>query len=193
MMQGGLIALIWSRDNGRNVDVHLGTIASSSTELTESVERSASRVSIRIVFFDSEVEERILEALKFPQSVQGNNILLVESPVMYEAIRPFLEALTMEPKTIPFQDYLVHRPLGFFHTHSVKPPRYACFPRFKYRLNCLFDPGAREGGADLTMTPNDPQSVENARNELKRGSRLDPSQVDAVVDALTREVTLIQG
>ncbi|KAF8629392.1 hypothetical protein AX15_003447 [Amanita polypyramis BW_CC] len=193
IMQGGLIALVWSRNNGRNVDVHLGTIASSLNELTESVERSADRVSTRVIFFDSEVELRILNVLKFPQSAQGNNILLVESPMMYEAIRPFLEALTMEPGMIPFQDYLVHRPSGFFRTHTVKPPRYACLPRFKYRLNCLFNPGAREGGAELIMVPSDPQSVENARNELKRGSRLDPSQADAVVDALTREVALIQG
>jgi hypothetical protein len=192
MMQGGLIALVWAK-NGPDVDVHLGTIASPSKELSDSARQSPDRVSTRIVFFDPEVQIRILDVLKFPHKIRGNDILLVESPVMFEAIRPFLEALTAVPETIPFQEVLVHRSPEFFKTYVVKPPLYATMPRFQYRLGCLFAPGAWEGGVELTMTVNDQDSVENAKTELKKASRLDPSQVDAVVDALTREVSLIQG
>ncbi|KAK2464284.1 hypothetical protein APHAL10511_003741 [Amanita phalloides] len=193
LMQGGLVALVWSRNNGQVVDVHLGTVASSLKELAESARQRENKISSRVVFFDSTVELQILSVLKSPHKINGDQILLVEAPMMYEAIRPFLEALTVEPTTIPFQEYLVHRPQGFFGSCLVKAPHYATLPRFKYRLECLFDRGAREEGFELAMVVNDPDSVENARNELKRGSRLDPSQVDAVVCALTREVALIQG
>ena len=193
IMQGGLIALIWSRNSARDIDVHLGTIASSAKEIADSARQREDRVSSRIIFFDPEVEIRILNVLRHSFIAEADEIVLVEAPVMYEAIRPFLEGLTAEPETIPFKEYLVHRPRGFFNTHDVKPPRYTSFPRFKYRLECLFDAGAKEAGFKLDLVVNDPNSVEIARNELKNGSRLDGSQVDAVVSALTREVALIQG
>lgn len=192
IMQGGLIALVWSQNNAQDVDVHLGTIASSSKEIADSAKQREDRVSSRIIFFDPEVEVRILNVLKHSFATK-DEILLVEAPVMYEGIRPFLEGLTTEPETIPFKEYLVHRPQGYFNSHDVKPPQYASLPRFKYQLECLFDAGAREAGFELSMVVNDRNSVEIARDELKRGSRLDPSQVDAVVSALTREVALIQG
>ncbi len=193
MMQGGLVALIWSRESGRDIEICLGTIASSSKELAESARRRRDRVSSRIIFFDSEVEVRILNALKNSHRAQADEILLVEAPIMYEAIRPFLEALTVQPETIPFKEYLVHRSPRYFESHDVKPPRYATLSPFKYNLECLLRPGDRTAGFELAMDVTDPISVENARNTLKRGSRLDPSQVDAVVAALTREVALIQG
>ena len=193
MMQGGLIALIWSRNNARDIDVHLGTIASSSKEIADSAKQREDRVSSRIVFFDPEVEVRILNVLRHSLTADADEILLVEAPVMYESIRPFLEGLTTEPETIPFKEYLVHLPHGYFNTHDIEPPQYARFPRFKYQLECLFDAGTRELGFKLDMVVDDPNSVEIARNELKNGSRLDGSQVDAVISALTRKVALIQG
>lgn len=193
MMQGGLVALIWSRERGRDIDICLGTIASPSKELAESARRRRDKVSSRIIFFDSEVEVRILNVLKNSRGAPADEILLVEAPMMYESIRPFLAALTVQPETIPFKEYLVHRPPRYFESHDVKPPRYATLPSFKYHLECLLRPGDRTAGFELVMDATDPISVENARNVLKRGSRLDPSQADAVVAALTREVALIQG
>ena len=194
MMQGGLIALIWSRNSARDIDVHLGTIASSSEEIIASARQREDRISLRIAFFDPEVEVHILKILRDSFITEADEILLVEAPVMYQSIRPFLERLTAaEPEIIPFKEYLVHRPQGYFNTHDVKPPRYTSIPHFKYHLECLFDVGARELGFTLDMIVNDPNSVKMARNELKNGSRLDESQVDAMVSALTREVALIQG
>jgi hypothetical protein len=46
---------------------------------------------------------------------------------------------------------------------------------------------------ELQLCVTDAASVTVARDELKRCSRLDASQADAVVDCLTREVALIQG
>ncbi|CAE6506724.1 unnamed protein product, partial [Rhizoctonia solani] len=45
----------------------------------------------------------------------------------------------------------------------------------------------------LALNPSSPSSIKQAKTSLLQGSRLDPSQVDAVVDSLTREVSLIQG
>ncbi|PFH53777.1 hypothetical protein AMATHDRAFT_73192 [Amanita thiersii Skay4041] len=191
LMQGGLVALIWYRQ-GRGVDVHLGVIASSSMDLAMSARQSHDRISARIVFFDIEVELRILDELK--RKYQTNDtVLLVEASVMFESIRPFLEALKTAPETVPLQEYLVHRPPGYWNTGIIEPPLYARFPRFAYRLGCLFDDSENPAHDHLRLVATDPDSIQNCRIQLKSGSRLDPSQVDAVVDALTREVALIQG
>ncbi|KAG2361405.1 hypothetical protein BDR07DRAFT_1472123 [Suillus spraguei] len=189
LSQGGLIALVWQ--SGNDISVHLGVIANSLQDLTEYVKRDPDRVRLRIVFFDTKLELRILQELRNPQ-MSGQNIkLLVESSVMFESIRPFLEALKREPELVPFSRYLVHRPPGFLNTCKVDPPRYSTMPGFAFNLSCLFPD--KTDVEDLTLSVTDPQSIENARAELRRSSRLDPSQADAVVDALTREVSLIQG
>ncbi|KAG0698145.1 hypothetical protein DFH29DRAFT_943008 [Suillus ampliporus] len=189
LFQGGLIALMWQ--SGNDVAVHLGVIANSLKDLTEHVKRDPDRVKLRIVFFDTKLELRILQELRNPHSSGQDLKLLVESPVMFEAIRPFLEALKVEPELVPFSRYLVHRPQGFLNTCKVDPPRYATMPGFAFNLSCLFPD--KTDVEDLTLSVTDPQSIENARAELRRSSRLDPSQADAVVDALTREMALIQG
>jgi hypothetical protein len=74
---------------------------------------------------------------------------------------------------------------------EISPPRYALVPGFTYQLASLFPPEA--GIGDLKLNVTDPASVEFARGQLKTSSRLDPSQCEAVVDTLTREVSLIQG
>lgn len=188
MMQGGLIALVWKI--GTEVAVHLGILAGSLKDLTESVRNSQDRVATRVVLFDPSVELRILHILKSSPSQQPGTIILVEAPVMFEAIRPFLEALRVEPESVPFGKHLVLRPSGFFPSAGLEPPQYARLPGFAYQLAPLFPPEA--GVTDLKLFASDPNSITNARRELQH-SRLDESQADAVVDALTREVALIQG
>jgi hypothetical protein len=186
LFQGGLIALVW--ETGKDVAVHLGVVASSLKDLTDSVRREKEHVMIRVVFFDTKLELRVLQDLRNPQNSRNGVKFLVESPVMFEAIRPFLEALKVEPELLPFSRYLVHRPPGFLDTCKVEPPKYARLPNFAFQLASLF-PEVE----DLTLSVMDSHSIEHARAELRARSRLDPSQADAVVDALTREVALIQG
>jgi hypothetical protein len=188
LMQGGLVALVWG--NQAEVAVHLGVLASSTRDICESVKRDAERVAARVAFFDPQVELRILQTFKHTEHDIGTKVL-VEAPVMFEAIRPFLEALRVEPQTIPFGRYLVHRPLRFFDSFLIEPPAYSSVPGFSYKLSSLFPPEA--GVEDLRMSVTDPASIDQARQELRRASRLDPSQADAVVDTLLREISLIQG
>ncbi|KAI0369710.1 P-loop containing nucleoside triphosphate hydrolase protein [Pilatotrama ljubarskyi] len=190
LMQGGLVALVWQRTNGET-EVHLGTVASSLKDLTESAKQNADRLEIRISFFSPEVELRILQELRIPVRDRRGTKLLIEATVMFESIRPFLEALRVEPESIPFARYLVHRPPAFYRTLQISPPAYAALPGFHFKLASLFPPEA--GFDDLKLVVTDPESVESARNALKQSSRLDPSQADAMVDALIREISLIQG
>ena len=110
---------------------------------------------------------------------------------MFASVRPFLEALRVEPTTVPFTRYLVHRPPNTLSSVQVDPPAYARLPGFAFQLESLFDSAA--GVDDLKLSVDDQESVRSARELLSSQSRLDPSQADAVIDALTREVALIQG
>ena len=56
-------------------------------------------------------------------------------------------------------------------------------------MQCLAKKGMSIADLDIT----NPLSVVRARDQLQRLSILDPSQAEAVVDTLTREVSLIQG
>lgn len=189
LVSGGLVALVWK--SGGELSVHLAILASSSHDLTDSAKKHAERIGVRVVFFDPSVELRILQRLKRPELDKHDTKILVEAPVMFEAIRPFLEALKVSPESIPFGRYLVLRPPHFFDTFVVHPPVYATAPGFHFQLASLFpsDSGVR----DLKLFVNDHTSVVNVRQALRQRSRLDPSQADAVVDTLIREVSLIQG
>ncbi|KAI5827612.1 P-loop containing nucleoside triphosphate hydrolase protein [Schizophyllum commune Tattone D] len=188
LMQGSLIALAWKE--GGEVAVHLGLIGSTVKEISDAAQRSADRISLKIHFFDSDLQFRILNVLKLGDNTRDGVKLLIEAPVMYEAVRPFLEALkTVEPTEIPFGEYIVHHPAGHFKNVIVPPPNYARAPGFRFDLSSLFQEGDDE---HLELDATDKTSIALCRQELRR-SRLDPSQADAVVDTLTREVALVQG
>jgi hypothetical protein len=189
LFQGGLIAVIW--EFGGNISVHLGIIASSSKDLSDYVKQDKDHVKLRVVFFDPSLELRILQELRNPHTSTKGTKILVESPVMFEAIRPFLEALTTEPEDIPFSRYLVLQPPERLASCALEAPRYARLPRFQFCLDSLF---LKEAGVEnLTFSVTDPVSIYHARKVLRSKSRLDPSQADSVIDTLTREVALIQG
>ena len=51
-----------------------------------------------------------MQRLKHPELDQHDTKILVEAPVLFEAIHPFLEALKVSPEAVPFGRYLVLRP-----------------------------------------------------------------------------------
>ncbi|KAG8703433.1 hypothetical protein FRC09_004163 [Ceratobasidium sp. 395] len=192
LMQGGLITLLL-KDGAKPLEIFIGTISSNATDLKESTKDNGNRITIRVSFFDAEIELRIARQIQEGKKPnKGQTRLLLEAPVLYEGIRPFLSALQGEPETLPFADYLRH------HTDSQylsrlpsTPPRYAQRPGFMFELKSLLR-GASNTGS-LRLDVNDPHSVTRTRQELVRSSFLDKSQVEAVLDALTREISLIQG
>lgn len=182
LMPGGLVALIWKTSD--SVSVYLGIVANSVSEFLNATKESATELSIRVAFFDHNVESRILRWYQTGDTSPGETRLLIEAPVLYEAVRPFLEALQADSTSIPFFEYLVSRN----DIPNVTPPRYATAPSFRWNLSPLLG-----SGQDFHFDAKDPTSISDARRTLCEESSLDPSQADALVDSLTRELALIQG
>ncbi|KIO31502.1 hypothetical protein M407DRAFT_67906 [Tulasnella calospora MUT 4182] len=192
LMQGGLLGLLWvpPKSDIHDIRFYLGTVASGLEDLIHSAKQSAERLAIKVSFFDQEVDMRILSALQDRRPRDEGMKLLLEAPIMFESIRPFLETLKSRlAATIPFARYIAHQDSGDLSSVSIDPPTYVT-PRFAFKLDSLFecDPPVK-----LSLKPRDQLSVENARETLRNKSRLDPSQADAMINALTSEVSLIQG
>ena len=185
LQQGSLVALaLISPDR---FQVFLGTIISNGADIAESAKANANTIQLRISFFDAEIE---LMALRRQQiSIDRSTFaILIDNKIMFEALHPFLRTLKeVEPTSVPFSDFISYS--GNLASLPVGPPRYTRAPQFKYNLQCLARPGENISSVDI----NDAASVAIARQELLRSSELDPSQVDAVIDTLTREISLIQG
>lgn len=179
---GRLVALIWKTFD--SVSIYLGIIANSVPEFLSAVKESARELVIRVAFFDRNVESRILQWYQTGDTSLDETRLLIEAPVLYEAVCPFLEALQANPTSIPFSEYLV--PRNDFP--SIAPPRYATVPSFRWNLSPLL-----KGGQDFHLDAQDSTSISDARQILREESALDPSQADALVESLTRELALIQG
>ncbi|CUA67624.1 hypothetical protein RSOLAG22IIIB_13485 [Rhizoctonia solani] len=191
LTQDGLVVLIWKTSAGK-VDVYLGTIASSGHDLIKCARKNGGRerMSIRISFFDAKANIRILKAI---QNRRGSNdtLVLIQAPVFLEGIRPFLEGLKREPELLPFAQYLRLQTKDELTQITIDPPLYSRSPGFSFELKELFPP--ERGVESLRLSTRNPDSIAHAQAELIRASRLDPSQAEAVIHALTREVVLIQG
>ncbi|CAE6459337.1 unnamed protein product, partial [Rhizoctonia solani] len=142
LMQDGLVALIW-RDHIGNVDVYVGTVSSSARDLVECAKKDGGqgRVAIRVSFFDAKANIRIVQALQ-NQHNSNDTRMLIEAPVFYEGIRPFLEALKREPELLPFAQYLRLQSEDELKQTVISPPLYSRTPGFSFELKDLFPPEA---------------------------------------------------
>jgi len=191
LMPGGLVGLLWQTNH--DIQLFFGLISSTTNDLIDWVKKNSESLRLRIKFFDPAINLNVMEWCQLEErDRRGRKILLLEAPVMYESIRPFLQALQREPTSFPFSQYLAHSRGYQVHGQPIQVgrPRYTISqPNFAWSLDCLFD-GAHP---PLHLDPADPVSVEQSRSELKVSSRLDSSQADAMVDCLTKEFCLIQG
>ena len=182
---GSLIALVLvSRGSFR---VYLANLVSSAEDIAESAKHSADHIQVKATFFDPEVE---IEALRKDKiTIDANTFaLLIDNNVMFESVRPFLKTLsTIDSTSIPFGRYICAQ--DSLSNVEVRAPRYATAPGFQFKLQSVARPGQRIDPLDV----NNPRSCERAKNQLRQFSVLDPSQADSVVDALTKEISLIQG
>lgn len=185
LQHGSLVALILVSP-GRS-EVFLGTIASTAADIGESAKADAESIQLRISFFDAETE--LMALRRQPISIDMSTYaVLLDNSIMFESVNPFLRTLqNVEPTSIPFSDIISFS--GNLRSLAVGVPRYARVPQFRFNLQCLARPGMNIPKLDV----NNAASVALARQQLSRSSDLDPSQVNALVDTLTREVSLIQG
>jgi hypothetical protein len=185
LQYANLVALILISPN--QSQVFFGTVTSAGKDIGGSAKESAETIHLRISFFDAEIEMMALRGQ--PISINASEYaILLDNNIMFESLQPFLETLqTVEPTSIPFSHIISSS--GSLEPLSVDPPRYARVPGFRFDLTCL----ARSGQNIPSLDASDVMSATIARRKLRRSSALDPSQVDALVDTLTREVSLIQG
>ncbi|KAI0294249.1 P-loop containing nucleoside triphosphate hydrolase protein, partial [Multifurca ochricompacta] len=185
LQHGSIIVLVLISPG--QAEVFLGTIASKGADIGEYAKADANTIQLRIAFFDAKIE--LMALRRQPISVNASTYaVLLDNSIMFESLHPFLKTLqNVEPTSIPFSNLISYSgPLGKI---PVELPRYARVPCFRYNLQCLARPGQNISNLDV----NNPTAVRLARENLKRSCNLDPSQVDALLDTLTREVSLIQG
>ncbi|KAF2670316.1 P-loop containing nucleoside triphosphate hydrolase protein [Microthyrium microscopicum] len=132
---------------------------------------------------------RILQ--EFPKPASPNwqsKSILVEFPnIVLPSFEPTLKALQNMKVTgqLPFSSLLAPTgPKASGQTVSIRPPHYTLKPGFAFNLKCLM-----KDGKDLFL---DSQATFDA-TQLQNQSSLDATQAEAVVHALTRQVSLIQG
>lgn len=185
LQRGSLVALVLISSG--QFQVFLGTTMSTGADIGESAKADADNIQLRISFFDAEIE--LMALRRHPITINSSTYaVLLDNSIMFEAIQPFLRTLQeVEPTSIPFSNTISHS--GSLDTLQAELPRYARVPWFRYNLQCLARPGLNI--PDLNV--NDETAVALARQHLVRSSELDPSQADALIGALTREVSLIQG
>lgn len=111
---------------------------------------------------------------------------LVEFPgVLLPSFRPTLQALQQMSRHVelPFAEFLVP-PLGQERKAHIPPSSYALHERFRFDLSCVLTDGRQ-----LTLSPKEQFDFQ----ALRQGSTLDEAQGLAIVDALSRNLALIQG
>ena len=185
LTSGSLVALVLV--SGGSFKAYLANLVSFADDIAESAKHSEDYIQVKATFFDPEVE---IEALRREKITIDMNTfaILIDNGVMFESVRPFLKTLsTVDSTSIPFSKLICAQvPLKNI---DIRPPRYATAPRFHFKLQSIAKPDQMIDPLDV----NNPASVARARAQLQQFSVLDPSQADSVVDALTREVSLIQG
>jgi hypothetical protein len=94
--------------------------------------------------------------------------ILLESPVLYESVRPFLESLkNTKPVHLPMASYIKHGDLG-----KVNLPEYSTNPDHLWNLKTLLNVDAPIDALDLD--PRSEFSIEAARSTLHEHGKLDP-------------------
>ncbi|KAL1409923.1 hypothetical protein Q8F55_003922 [Vanrija albida] len=195
MQHGALVALIAKHPNGEPT-IAVATLAEAPDKFTHDMSADPPRFSFTLIFMDP---QDALRAARAAQNGSANtDTFLVESPVLYAAVKPFLEMLsTTKFPQVPFSDYLLPQTL---RAKQTEQPQYTQIPGFEWDLSCLLKKPSEvvnlEASSDeesCTFDPRSPLSTQAARDYMHEHSKLDLSQSDALIDSLTREVALIQG
>lgn len=114
---------------------------------------------------------------------------LVEFPgVLLASFKHTLEALQKlsDDPDLPFSDLIAPEPRAS-HTGpcAVSPPLFARAPGFVYDLGCLVENGTKDLSATLDSVP--------TADEVAEKTSLDLTQSQALLNTLSRELSLIQG
>jgi hypothetical protein len=185
LQQGNLVALVLISPG--TFKVFIGTIQSTGADIAESAKADAETIHLQISFFNAEIELMALHGQQISVNLSTYAVLM-DNSIMFTSLHLFLQTLQhVEPTCIPFSNIILYS--GDLQLLGVRVPCYSHVPQFHFDLQCLAQHGTNITSLDVNSTT----SVGLARQQLLQSSNLDPSQVHALVDALTCEVSLIQG
>ena len=103
--------------------------------------------------------------------------VLLESPVLYESVRPFLQVLqSADPLKVPMARYITHGNLG---EAEIALPEYANLPGFMWDLSTLLRD--EEDRNQCFMEPHSDVSIASAREILYERGKLDKRRVSRKV------------
>lgn len=127
------------------------------------------RVRFGISFIDFKDSLAVANLINQHGQNASTTRVLVESPVLYESVRPFLEALQKaDPVLLPLSEYIRH---GGERT-KIDLPAYSTRPGFHWDLKVLLQENADID--ELSMDPSSRGSIESARQALHTYGKLDP-------------------
>jgi hypothetical protein len=127
-------------------------------------------IELGLAFVSSEECLRAADSLRHRDDSGKAIRFLLESPVLYEAVRPFLEALqNTDPLRLPFTDYIKN---GELDKKVINLPAYSTVPDFTWNLKVLLRDN--EVVDECVMDPSSSLSIAAARQTLYDHGKLDP-------------------
>ncbi|GES84016.1 P-loop containing nucleoside triphosphate hydrolase protein [Rhizophagus clarus] len=141
--------------------------------------------------------------LKFRNSTNENNsnnsfkekcYMVEQTSIYFEAYYHVLKTLkNTKPFSLRFKQYLA--PVPSYHLLSnstdikIKPPRYTIAQGFQFDLSVLCENKKQ----NLKLNVANAHTYNEVAEKVNKYSKLDKSQAEALISALTREIALIEG
>ncbi|CAG8508889.1 3900_t:CDS:10 [Acaulospora colombiana] len=204
LSQGNMVCLLWPNEDissgGRNpinaaeYSIYFGTVAERNVDLLSKEVESA---QIDINFIDLSIFSIAMKDIDIlNKNASGKSIrnrFMVESTdLLFESFKNILKILQeSKPESFPFAKYLAPRSDEDItgEVADVEPPTYTMAPGFRFDLSVLLD----DKNMELHLNTVDEHSRSNATECLEKHGKLDKTQSQALVSALSREVALIEG
>ncbi|CAG8553649.1 12048_t:CDS:2, partial [Funneliformis mosseae] len=199
LMSGSLICVLWQ--NKVNEDSDPNSSQTYSLYFGVVVEKNEKRLSrfeteamIDIHFIESSIYPIVLEDISMGRDhpSRPKRFMVESTGVYFESYNHILKTLQVtNPSEVPFRQYLVSSLEGGDRNIQVETPLYTKAPRFHFDLSILL----KDPYDSLLLNVQDETSRENAIRKLATPnvSVFDETQAKALVDALSREIALIEG
>lgn len=199
-MGGSLICVLWQNENSPNnnesnpsptYSLYFGVVVEKNERLLSRYETEA---MIDIHFIESSIYPVVLEDISMGRNhpSRTKRFMVESTGVYFESYHHILKMLqATNPSDVPFRQYLVSSLEGSEQNTQVATPLYTRAPRFHFDLSVLL----KVPYDSLLLNVQDGTSRENAIKKLATPnvSSLDETQAKALVDALSREIALIEG
>jgi len=185
MPKGGLVAIITKRKRGVSevaigilttcAFISMGELADHSvpknfTHTDSSDGEGRARFNFGISFIDAQSGVKAAYVVQKGEERDFDQRILLKSPVLYEAVRPFLQTLqTLDTVRFPLRKYLVHTDL---ERVEIDLPACTRPDSFTWDLSVLLRDGS-DVPEGCSFDPKNPLSVQNAREVMHDHGKLD--------------------